>query len=113
MIVKEHLIVRTEDVVNKGLWRLFPAINCDKTLDIPRDYPGPIGVPITYMDKHDPERFELIGMTHKGIVRGKRKYARLIIRHLHPDLPEYIDLTEWFDRMGVPLEVEVIDDGSE
>lgn len=33
------------------------AINVDKTRDIPIDYYGYIGVPITYLDKHNPERF--------------------------------------------------------
>lgn len=30
-------------------------------MDIPCDYPGIMGVPITFLDKHNPEQFELIG----------------------------------------------------
>lgn len=103
-----RLLVKTDDIVNKGLWRLFPAINVDKTKDIPIDYPGPIGVPITYMDKHDPERFELIGMIQCPKINGKNLYKRLCIRNLHPDLPEKIDLIEWFARIKEPLEICVI-----
>ena len=100
-----HLWVRTEDIVNKGLWRLFPAINCDKTLDIPTDYPGPIGVPITYMDKHEPQRFELVGMLPVPEIGGRRIFKRLIIRHLHPELPEFIDLAAWLKKTGESLEI--------
>ena len=107
-MIHKHLYVRTEDVVNKGLWRLWPVINCDKTLDIPRDYPGLMGVPITYMDKHDPEQFELVGKGD-GLKIGERNvFKRLLIRNLHPDLPEVIDLVEWFERMGEALEVEIV-----
>ena len=107
----KHLYVRTADVVSMGLWKLFPTINVDVTKDIPNDYPGLMGVPISFMDHFSSSQFELIGCTDKGIVAGEHKYKRLLIRHLHPSLPEYIDLVEWFARMNVPLEiVEVADD---
>ena len=38
----------------------YDAINVDKTSDIPGDYYEDIGVPITYLDKHNPEQFEII-----------------------------------------------------
>lgn len=37
----------------------------DITKDIPIDYPGAIGVPITFMDKYNPDQFEIIAL---GIV---------------------------------------------
>lgn len=40
----------------------FDAINCNKTSDIPIDYDGYIGVPITYLAKHDPSMFRIIGV---------------------------------------------------
>ena len=43
----------------------FDAINVDKTKDIPIDYEGNIGVPITFIDKYNPEQFEIVGL---GIV---------------------------------------------
>ncbi len=43
----------------------FNAINVDKTKDIPMDYSGEMGVPITFMDKYNPEQFEIIAL---GIV---------------------------------------------
>lgn len=38
----------------------YPAINVDKTSDIPADYEGVMGVPITFMDKYNPEQFEIV-----------------------------------------------------
>lgn len=107
---ERHLYVRTIDVVSKGLWKLFPAINVDVTKDIPKDYPGPMGVPITFMDKYVDTQFELLGKLDNGIIKGKHLYKRLLIRNLKPSLPEFIDLVDWFNRMGVPLEIEVMDD---
>lgn len=40
----------------------FDAINCNKTSDIPIDYDGYIGVPVTYLAKHDPSKFMIIGV---------------------------------------------------
>lgn len=39
------------------------AINVDKTSDIPIDYPGVMGVPITWLDKYNPEEFVILGCT--------------------------------------------------
>lgn len=38
----------------------YPAINVDKVSDIPEDYMGIMGVPITFLDKYCPEQFEII-----------------------------------------------------
>ncbi len=40
----------------------FEAINVSSTTDIPYDYDGVMGVPITFLDKYNPEQFEIIGM---------------------------------------------------
>ena len=40
----------------------YEAINVDKTKDIPVDYDGVIGVPITFIDKYNPEQFEIVGL---------------------------------------------------
>jgi len=40
----------------------FDAINVDVTKDIPTDYDGLMGVPITFMDKYNPDQFEIIGV---------------------------------------------------
>jgi hypothetical protein len=40
----------------------YDAINVDKTKDIPMDYAGFIGVPITFLDKYNPEQFEIVAL---------------------------------------------------
>lgn len=40
----------------------YNAINVDKTNEVPMDYYGVIGVPITFMDKHNPDQFDIIGL---------------------------------------------------
>ncbi len=46
----------------------YNAINVDKTKDIPIDYFEPIGVPITFMDKYNPEQFEIIALGITGSI---------------------------------------------
>ena len=41
----------------------YDAINVDVTKDIPCDYDGVMGVPITFLDKYNPEQFEILGLT--------------------------------------------------
>ena len=43
----------------------YDAINVDVSTDIPMDYDGVIGVPITFLDKYSPDQFEIVGL---GIV---------------------------------------------
>ena len=40
----------------------YDAINVNKATDIPYDYDGVMGVPITFLDKYNPEQFEIIGL---------------------------------------------------
>ena len=68
----------------------YDAINVNKTADIPYDYDGVMGVPITFMDKYNPEQFEIIGLDryvednpkygHRFTIGGKETYARILIR---------------------------------
>lgn len=41
----------------------YDAIDISKTAEIPCDYDGKMGVPITFMDKYNPDQFEIIGNT--------------------------------------------------
>lgn len=41
----------------------YDAIEVSKTADIPCDYDGVMGVPITFMDKYNPDQFEIVGMS--------------------------------------------------
>ena len=44
----------------------YDAIEVSKTCDIPLDYDGVMGVPITFLDKYCPEQFEIIWTTDRG-----------------------------------------------
>ncbi|NMA07429.1 MAG: modification methylase [Ruminococcaceae bacterium] len=44
----------------------YDAINVDRVADIPYDYDGVMGVPITFLDKYNPEQFEIVGF-RKGV----------------------------------------------
>ena len=80
----------------------YDAIEVSKVSEIPIDYDGIMGVPITFLDKYNPEQFEVIGQTHsgdksleieklrkdpihrhRGILPGTNKelYARILIRN--------------------------------
>ena len=47
----------------------YDAINVDKTKEIPLDYKGAIGVPITFMNKYNPDQFEIIGQGQGNLYR--------------------------------------------
>jgi hypothetical protein len=64
----------------------FDAINVNKTKDIPADYNGYIGVPITFLHKFNPEQFDIIkfrkGDDNKDLsINGKYPYFRIIIKN--------------------------------
>ncbi len=43
----------------------YDAINVDKIAEIPMDWDGAMGVPITFLDKHNPEQFQVLGITDR------------------------------------------------
>ncbi len=54
----------------------YDAINVNITKDIPIDYDGMMGVPITFMDKYNPDQFEIIGVgiANLGLEIGIKPY---------------------------------------
>lgn len=76
----------------------YDAVNVNKTNEIPADYDGVMGVPITFLDKYNPDQFEILGATEsegKGasgglwisesriaqpLVHGNKVYKRLFIK---------------------------------
>ena len=53
----------------------YDAINVDRVADIPMDYDGVMGVPITFMDKYNPEQFEIIGADGYDGTPFTKKYS--------------------------------------
>lgn len=65
----------------------YDAINVDVTVEIPENYYGLMGVPITFLDKFNPDQFEIVGNEYtlgiekgRGYINGKRMYSRIFIR---------------------------------
>lgn len=69
----------------------YDAIEVSKTKDIPCDYDGAMGVPITFLDKFNPKQFEILGMDDHRLqypewrgrgpdLNGKPIYRRIIIK---------------------------------
>ena len=54
----------------------YDAINVNKTSDIPCDYVGVMGVPITFLDKYNPNQFEIVGLgiANLGLSIGVQPY---------------------------------------
>ena len=77
----------------------YNAINVNKTADIPEDFAGPMGVPISFLDKHNPDQFEILSANDirananvpvkphglikdkDGAIDGKPTYVRIVIRN--------------------------------
>lgn len=64
----------------------YDGINVNKTKDIPLDYKGVMGVPITFLHKFNPEQFEIIkfrkGNDEKDLsINGKCPYFRILIKN--------------------------------
>jgi hypothetical protein len=72
----------------------YDAIEVSKTVDIPCDYCGAMGVPISFLTKYNPDQFEIIGsMTTTKIdefnfgypyIKGSKIYARILIKNRNP-----------------------------
>ena len=67
----------------------YDAVNVNKVSDIPKDYDGIMGVPITFVDKYNPKQFEILGLANSArwigyecytIIKGRKIYNRIIIK---------------------------------
>ena len=67
----------------------YDAIEVSKVCEIPMDYDGVMGVPITFLDKYCPDQFKIVGNEislgiekGRGYINGKRMYSRIFIKLL-------------------------------
>ena len=75
---------------------LYDAINVKTINDIPCDYPGIMGVPITIINRYNSEQFEIIGEANHGsdnefdlfkpTINGKAIFKRILIRNKKPKI---------------------------
>ena len=70
---EELILYKTYNPEDYPKYDNYNAINVNKVADIPCDYNGVMGVPITFLDKYNPEQFEIVGCTEsegKGFSNG-------------------------------------------
>ena len=109
-IKKRHediILVKRYEAENYPQYVNYNGIDVSKISEIPYDYTGVMGVPITFMQHHNPEQFEIIGLGTGEIAKSlgvtknyrgrtdisyQRKdgtftcpYERVLIRNLHPE----------------------------
>lgn len=88
-----------EDLILKALYdpKKYPkydnydAINVSRVADIPMDYPGLMGVPLTFLKYHNQKQFKIVGEANHGsdnefdlfkpIINGKEQFKRIIIKN--------------------------------
>lgn len=105
---EEMILVKRYNPEEYPMFDNYDAVEVSKTCDIPCDYDGVMGVPITFMDKYSPDQFEILGCTEsegKGfshglwhedsgvaqpLIDGTRKYKRIFIRNKHPEPPKEV-----------------------
>ena len=65
----------------------YNAVEVGRVENIPTDYDGVMGVPISFFGKHNPNQFEIVGKAHhpEPEVNGVKKYTRLLIRRKNYD----------------------------
>ena len=87
---EELILYKTYNPEDYPKYDNYDAINVDKTSDIPCDYDGVMGVPITFLDKYNPTQFEIVefrkGYDGKDLIystlegRVVQPYFRILIR---------------------------------
>lgn len=103
-------ISRTHEILETGKrfasekyerYENYDAIHIEAVTDIPMDYDGAMGVPVTFFTKYNPEQFKVLGLTDstdcspevekvripntfrgRGMINGKQKYARILIQKI-------------------------------
>jgi len=81
----EFVLFKKYKAIEYPKYENYDAINVDNVNDIPMDYFDPIGVPITFLHKYNPNQFEIIkfrkGDDDKDLeIKGKSLYFRIIVR---------------------------------
>jgi len=102
-VTKRHenvILVKKYNKVDYPKYDNYDAINVNKTQDIPMDYKGAMGVPITFMSKYNPEQFEILSSNDiringgnipfkehglikdkESAINGKPTYVRIVIKN--------------------------------
>lgn len=95
---EEVILVKRYNSKDYPKYDTYDAIEVSKGVDIPYDYSGVMGVPITFMTKYSPDQFEIIGELNHGcdneydfakpVIDGTELFPRILIRNKHPEAPK-------------------------
>lgn len=93
---EELILTKTYNEIDFPYLDNYNAINIGKVVNIPKDFDGYMAVPITFIDKYNPNQFEIFGITNTGeenpgirlpntahgrpLLNGKELYIRILIR---------------------------------
>lgn len=87
---EELVLVKKYNSIDYPKYDDYDAIEVSKVANIPMDYEGIMGVPITFLYKYNPNQFEIVGLMATTAVtdinfgypyvNGKKKFARVLIR---------------------------------
>ena len=91
---EELVLTKTYNAIDYPKYDNYDAIEVSKVVNIPKDYDGVMGVPITFIDKYNPDQFKILGCSKNygrpkewdtninmiPVVNGKEKYMRILIR---------------------------------
>ena len=93
---EELILTKTYNEIDFPYLDNYNAINVGKVVNIPKDFDGYMAVPITFIDKYNPNQFEIFGITNTGeknpgirlpntahgrpLLNGKEIYIRILIR---------------------------------
>ena len=94
-ISKRHedlILYKTYNPEDYPTYDNYEAINVNKVAEIPMDYKGAMGIPITFLDKYNPAQFEILGIDRPLVeeitgkvsrfrINGKEIYARIVIKN--------------------------------
>ena len=93
---EELILVKKYDPTKYSKYDNYDAIHIDKCVNIPSDYKGVMGVPISFLENYCPKQFEILGLTSssknltyglinttfgtRATINGNKKFARLLIK---------------------------------
>ena len=87
---EEIICTKTYSSIDYAQYDNHEAIEIPKVVNLPKDYMGIMGVPITFIDKYNPEQFEILSCSAFSdpeyfgcgslYVDGRKTYARILIR---------------------------------
>lgn len=60
------------------------GINVDRAVDIPRDFAGTMGVPLSFLEKLNPAQFDIVGFKQAPTIGKRNVFNRLLIRNRAP-----------------------------